>query len=126
MRRGGEGGRVSWSAGHWVGRRAGPVLIVGDANVDLFIRLPAEGADRQPPTPNLALGGTGANTAVALRRLGQPVAMLGAIGDDGFGRFVRGQLDAAGVDLVGAAPGELEIIHLSGEIERLAAARAAE
>lgn len=77
---------------------SGPILIVADANADLLIRLPPRGDTRQPQAPDPALGGTGANTAVALRRLGQSVAFLGTIGDDGFGRFTRRSLIEQGVD----------------------------
>lgn len=77
-----------------------PVLVIGDANVDLLVRLPDQhDRRRQPPPPVLALGGTGANTAVALRRLDVAVALLGTVGDDGYGRFVRRELAAAGVDV---------------------------
>ena len=75
-----------------------PVLVVGDACVDLSVRLPARSGNReQPPPPELALGGTAANTAVALARLGVATALGGAVGDDGYGRFTRAELAAAGV-----------------------------
>ena len=35
---------------------------------------------------------------MALARLGVPVAFVGAIGDDGYGRFVRDELRDEGID----------------------------
>lgn len=77
-------------------KRAGPVVIIGDANMDLLVRLPRP-EDRQPPEPDLSLGGTGANTAVALVQLGLPTTIIGALGDDGYGRATRRALSAAGI-----------------------------
>lgn len=75
------------------------VLVIGDACVDLIVRLPKQnggGADK--PAPVLSGGGTGANSAVALARLNIPAALMGAIGDDGYGRFVMRDLAAEGVE----------------------------
>jgi ribokinase len=43
-------------------------------------------------------GGKGANQAIAAVRSGAPTAMLGALGDDDFGRQRRADLDAEGID----------------------------
>ncbi len=76
-----------------------PALIIGDACVDLMVRVPEKsGPAYEHPEPELHGGGTGANTAVALARLGVPTAFMGAIGDDGYGRFSRRSLEAEGVD----------------------------
>lgn len=75
-----------------------PIVVLGDANVDLLVRLPAQ-TGQPAPEPVLSLGGTGANTAIALSRLGVPAALVGAVGDDGFGRFARRHLRDAGVDV---------------------------
>ena len=75
------------------------VVVIGDANVDLSVRLPARSGNReQPPPPVLTLGGTAANTAVALAQLGVGVSFIGMVGDDGYGRFVRRELDALQID----------------------------
>ena len=75
------------------------VVVIGDANVDLSVRLPARSGNReQPPPPVLTLGGTAANTAVALAQLGVGVSFVGMVGDDGYGRFVRRELDALQID----------------------------
>ena len=85
---------------------AGParrVLVIGDANVDLTLHVPARLPDgrREVHEPVLSGGGTAANTAAALARLGVPVAFVGAVGDDAFGRWVAADLVATGVDVAG-------------------------
>jgi len=82
---------------------SGPVVVVGDANVDLVIRLP-EGKHGTPGTlqePRLFGGGTAANTAVALARLGMPVYFAGTGGDDGYGRTVIHDFAVEGIDTAG-------------------------
>ena len=76
-------------------------LVLGDANVDLVIRLPdrTSGAlDLTGSVPQLFGGGSAANVAVALARLGVAVSYVGAVGDDGYGRWVRDDLAREGVD----------------------------
>ena len=80
------------------------VLVLGDANVDMVIRLPDRTSGRPDLTnsvPRLHGGGTAANVAVALARLDVAVAMVGAVGDDGYGRWVRDDLLREGVDVQG-------------------------
>ncbi|HVO69196.1 MAG TPA: carbohydrate kinase family protein [Aggregatilineaceae bacterium] len=80
------------------------VVVLGDANVDLVIRLPdrsSGGADLTGSVPQLYGGGSAANVAVALARLGVPAAFVGAVGDDGYGRWVRDDLIREGVDTRG-------------------------
>lgn len=76
------------------------VLVIGDANVDIEIRLPSR--DRPEthanPDPRLFGGGSAANTAAALARLGVATGFAGSVGDDSFGRFAVSDLEAAGVD----------------------------
>lgn len=76
------------------------VLVVGDANVDLEIRLPSDGhhGSRANPDPQLFGGGSAANTAAALARLGVGCRFVGSVGDDSFGRFAVESLADAGVD----------------------------
>ncbi len=81
-----------------------PVVVLGDANVDLIVRLPdraTNGKLASTPLPELCGGGTGANTAVALARLGLPAAFIGMIGADLYGRDIQADLSAEGVDLSG-------------------------
>jgi sugar/nucleoside kinase (ribokinase family) len=76
------------------------VVVVGDANVDLEVRLPALDGAPSPPQqqPHLSGGGSAANTAAALARLGVPCRFVGTVGDDAFGRFATAALGDAGVD----------------------------
>lgn len=75
------------------------VLVIGDLNVDMEIRLPASGTTPHGnPPPKLVGGGSAANTAAALARLDVPTRFVGTIGDDGYGRFALADLTEAGVD----------------------------
>lgn len=77
-----------------------PVIVIGDACVDLIARLPPPGGPGSDATsPQLSGGGTGANTAVALARLGVPVLFVGAVGRDPEGLRVRQELATEGVDV---------------------------
>ncbi len=82
-----------------------PVVVVGDANVDMVIRLPDRSKGKQPDmavsVPKLYGGGTAANTAVAVARLGVQTAFVGGLGDEGYGRMVRDELREEGIDLSG-------------------------
>ena len=80
------------------------VMVIGDANVDLMIRLPDtanKSRDLTQSVPQLFGGGTAANTSVGLARLGVPVMFVGSVGDDGFGRWVAADLAQEGVDTRG-------------------------
>ncbi len=77
------------------------MLVVGDANPDLLLRgdvVPRFRQHEQLLTDaTLVLAGSAGITAHGLARLGRPVTLLAAIGDDAYGSFVREQLQAAGV-----------------------------
>ncbi len=75
-------------------------VVIGDANVDLEIRLPTgSGPTHANPDPEMSGGGSAGNTAAALARLGVPTRFVGAVGDDAAGRFAIDSLSAAGVDV---------------------------
>jgi sugar/nucleoside kinase (ribokinase family) len=76
-----------------------PVLVLGDANVDLTLHVPTRGPGgrRLVREPALSGGGTAANTATALARLGVPVEFAGAVGDDGFGRWIAADFGMSGI-----------------------------
>ena len=77
------------------------VLVVGSANADLVVavdRRPGGGETVLGGDTVLSPGGKGANTAVAAGRLGADVALVGAVGDDPYGRLLLDSLRAAGVD----------------------------
>lgn len=75
------------------------VLVVGDTNVDLEITLPSDSSERvhANPDPRLLGGGSAANTAAALARLGVDCQFVGTVGDDSYGRFAVSSLEEAGV-----------------------------
>jgi sugar/nucleoside kinase (ribokinase family) len=81
------------------------LVVLGDANPDLVLRgdvEPAFGqAERLVDDALLTVGGSGAIMACGAARLGLRVAICGVVGDDAFGRFMREQLTARGVDTVG-------------------------
>lgn len=68
------------------------VVVVGDAGVDIIVHFPRflndERTKVEYKTPFLIGGGTAANTAVALARLGIPPSFIGTVGDDQYGRYV--------------------------------------
>jgi fructokinase len=66
-------------------------LVVGEALVDVVKR--SDGVERRHP------GGSSANAAVALARLGRPVALLTAFADDDHGRLLAEHLRDNGVRL---------------------------
>jgi sugar/nucleoside kinase (ribokinase family) len=102
------------------------VLVLGDANVDMEIRLPT-GPGVTPhgnPDPRLLGGGSAANTAVALARLGVPCHFAGTVGDDVYGRFAADSLARAGVDVdlveaTAEAPTVMVIVVVPADGERL-------
>jgi ribokinase len=84
--------------------RAPRVLVVGSANVDYVVaapRLPAPGETVTGGTLLINHGGKGANQAVAARRLGAEVKLIGCVGDDAAGAAIRTRLAAEGIDVGG-------------------------
>jgi sugar/nucleoside kinase (ribokinase family) len=80
------------------------LVVVGDCNADLLISggdvVPAFGQqERLVDEANLTIGGSGGICAAGAARLGLRVAMVGVLGDDIFGRFMRESLGTRGVDM---------------------------
>ena len=80
------------------------LVVVGDCNADLLISggdvVPAFGQqERLVDEANLTIGGSGGICAAGAAKLGLRVAMIGVVGDDMFGRFVRESLAITGVDV---------------------------
>ena len=81
-----------------------PVLCYGDVCADLLIpygqALVAQttAVDPDALTVRFSHGGSVANTAVTLARLGAPALFLGTAGQDAFGRALKAGLEAEGVD----------------------------
>jgi len=83
-----------------------PIVVVGSINIDLVARSPQIALAGQTligsdftTTP----GGKGANQAVAAARLGYPVRMVGAVGEDVFAQALVDNLAAAGVETAAVA-----------------------
>jgi fructokinase len=88
------------------------IVVGGEALIDLVAR---DGVLRAFP------GGGPFNTATALGRLGVPVAFLGRLSADRFGRTLEERLTGSGVDcryvLHGSAPTPLAVVHMDGDGE---------
>src|SRR2546421_11163699 len=77
------------------------VVVVGSANADLMIAVPAlpkPGETVRGQDFMVAPGGKGANQATAAARLGGDVGFIGSIGNDDFGRRLKASLLNSGVD----------------------------
>ncbi|WP_419911453.1 ribokinase [Candidatus Poriferisodalis sp.] len=77
------------------------IAVVGSLNADVTLWVPRR------PSPDETLhaeriawfrGGKGANQAIAAARLGAEVVMVGRVGDDTQGRWLRSGLEAEGID----------------------------
>jgi ribokinase len=78
------------------------IVVVGSINMDLVTlapRFPGLGETLLGNRFVTVPGGKGANQAVAAARLGAQVALVGAVGDDAFGRQLREGLQGEGIDL---------------------------
>lgn len=87
------------------------VAIAGEALIDLLIE-----DDRRRPTASP--GGSPANTAVTLARLGTSTTFLGRFGNDSFGSLLRDNLAANGVRLdhaVDATEPASDVVKVSAE-----------
>lgn len=82
--------------------RQGRVLVAGAINTDLVgsvERAPARGETVTGRSFEIFGGGKGANQAVAARRSGAEVSLVGAVGDDDFGTQREAELRAEGIDI---------------------------
>lgn len=78
------------------GGRRGVITVIGEALVDVIAR---DGGER-----TVHPGGSPANVAVALSRLGQRTALVTQTGADGDGDLIRRHLAANGVEVIQAGP----------------------
>ncbi|MBR5340389.1 MAG: carbohydrate kinase family protein [Erysipelotrichaceae bacterium] len=75
------------------------VIVIGDACVDIHIRLEDLLSNSAKEMPyRMSLGGTSGGTIASLSRLGVDTAFLGTIGKDFGGRFIREKMEELGVD----------------------------
>lgn len=94
------------------------IVVAGEAFIDL---VPQRSSDPGSGLPALAprLGGGPYNTAVALGRLGSPVAFCSRVSRDAFGEALIGGLRSAGVDVSsvqrGAEPTTLAVTSIGAD-----------
>jgi len=77
------------------------VVVVGDAALDYTIEIgPGPHPDEKVPvlSSTRALGGTGANAAAQVVRLGGQCSLVSMVGDDLTGDWILAELDRAGID----------------------------
>lgn len=77
------------------------IVVIGSLNMDCVIELPhmpRAGETISGRSISHIPGGKGANQAYAAGILGGNVKMIGAVGDDSFGKKLKDSLDCAGVD----------------------------
>ncbi len=78
------------------------ILVIGSINKDLVVsapRFPKEGETILGNDFYTSNGGKGANQAAAIAKLGGDIAILGAIGDDNFGKDLSGSLSSNNVNI---------------------------
>ena len=76
------------------------ISVLGSINLDIVVRsasIPRPGETIVGSEHHLLPGGKGANQAVAARRAGADVQMIGAVGDDDFAEAALTELKASGV-----------------------------
>ena len=102
-----------------VANAAPTVIVVGSINMDLVFtgarRLPAPGETTTGSSFAIHAGGKGANQAAAAARLGARVLLVGAVGDDDFGRtaladLARNRVDTSLVRTVAAPTGVAAVL----------------
>jgi ribokinase len=90
-------------------RRPG-VTVIGGVQADVVIRpvteLPPPGATRLTEETSIRVGGAGANAALAFVETGLPVRLMGCVGEDRLGDWMRQELTDAGLaDELAVLPG---------------------
>ena len=77
------------------------IVVIGSLNADLVVRLerlPAPGETVVGTDFSIFPGGKGANQACAVAKLGAAAAMVGRVGHDHYGEWLRNSLASTGVD----------------------------
>ncbi len=80
--------------------KPGRICVVGSINMDLVVRaprLPSPGETILGGPFQMYPGGKGANQAVAAKRMGAEVSMIGCVGDDAYGSQLLDLLEREGV-----------------------------
>lgn len=77
------------------------ITVIGSINMDIVVQMetfPKQGETILGQLFTTIPGGKGANQAVAAARLGSNVQMVGALGDDSFGKELRGNLNEENIN----------------------------
>lgn len=85
------------------------VCVLGSINMDLVARVdrfPTAGETITGLSCDLMPGGKGANQAIAVASMGVPVDLIGALGNDEFGKLLRSHLISADVNIDAVAQTE--------------------
>lgn len=80
------------------------ITVIGSINMDIVVEtnvFPTQGETVHGKLFTTIPGGKGANQAVAIARLGSSVRMIGAVGDDNFGKELYHNLKQEKVDVTG-------------------------
>lgn len=103
------------------------VVCVGNMCADVLIkpvnRMPEKGKLELIDMVRLQTGGCASNSAVGLSRIGVKTALIGKIGDDGFGSFLKETFKAEKVDISGlkvdpSASTSTSVVPISDDGER--------
>ncbi|MDW7675220.1 MAG: carbohydrate kinase family protein [Bacillota bacterium] len=77
------------------------IIVAGDVNLDIipssFNGVPKMGQELFVDSMAVTIGGSAANTAIGLAKLGLKVALFSVVSDDQFGRYIMEELEGAGV-----------------------------
>ena len=82
------------------------ILVIGSLNMDTVIEvpyMPKSGETLAGRSVSFVPGGKGANQAYAAGKLGGTVSMIGAVGNDSFGKALTENLEKVGVNTDGIA-----------------------
>jgi sugar/nucleoside kinase (ribokinase family) len=98
-------------------------LLVADTVGRPIDQLPRRGTLELIDQIELHIGGCAANTGASLGKLGLPVAVLGKVGQDGFGEYLLHALQKVGVDIRGVvqsvdSPTAATIVTVHSDAER--------
>jgi sugar/nucleoside kinase (ribokinase family) len=102
------------------------VTVIGCVQADVVMspvtELPQPGATTLTDHMTFRVGGAGANAALAFVETGMPVRLMGCVGSDQLGRWMRDQIVAAGLTdelaVLGDAPTGLTVALESAERDR--------
>ena len=78
------------------------ILVAGSMNYDVILkvkRMPREGETMTCESASTSAGGKGANQAVQAAKLGVPAFMIGAVGADNMGDYLRDEAVKYGLDI---------------------------